>query len=105
MHGHYRHGHRAVIDLSPAIDSATTDRSGRRAVFVSNFPINASEEDLHAFFEQAGTVENLKLWKDHRGGQQLVIVTYQFPLDAKRAISTLHRAEFRGRNLMVAFAR
>ena len=96
---------RRVVDLSSTIDSATTDRSKRRAVFVSNLPIGATEEEIHARFETAGTVESMKLWRDHRGGQQLATVTYQFPLDAKRAISTLHHAEFRGRILGLAFAR
>ena len=106
MHGHYRHGHRAVIDVSPAVDQATPDRSGRRSVFVSGIPIGATEEEIHAHFEQAGTVESMKLWRDHRGGQQLATVTYQFPIDAKRAISsTLHHVEFRGRILGLAFAR
>jgi|SRR5208337_796384 len=103
MHG--RQSGRRVVDLSSSIDSATPDRSGRRAVFVANFPINASEEDLHAFFEQAGTVEAVKLWRDHRGQQQLGTVTYQYPTDAKKALATLHRTEFRGRALMLAFAR
>ncbi len=96
---------RRVVDLSLTIDTATPDRSGRRAVFVSNLPTGATLEEVRAHFETAGTVESLKLWRDHRGGQQLGIVTYQFPLDAKRALATLHRAEFRGRILGLAFAR
>ena|ERR1039458_6697214 len=96
---------RRVVDLSPAIDSATTDRTGRRAVFVSGIPVGASEDDLRAHFETAGTVEAVKLWRDHRGGQQLGVVTYQFPLDAKRALATLHHVEFRGRVLTLAYAR
>jgi len=104
MHG--RQSGRRVVDLSPAIDSVTPDRSGgRRAVFVSNLPVGASEEDLRAHFEQAGTVEATKFWRDHRGQQQLGTVTYQFPLDAKRALAKLHRTEFRGRVLTLAFAR
>ena len=96
---------RRVVDLSPAIDSVTTDRSGRRAVFVSGIPVGATEQEIHAHFETAGTVEAVKLWRDHRGGQQLGVVTFQYPLDAKRALATLHRVEFRGRILGLAFAR
>lgn len=96
---------RRVIDMTPSIDSATSDRSGRRAVFVSGIPVGASEQEIHAHFETAGTVENLKLWKDHRGGQQLGVVTFQYPLDAKRALSLLHHAAFKGRVLALAFSR
>ncbi len=96
---------RRVVDLSATIDTVTPDRSGRRAVFVSNLPVGATEEEVHAHFERAGTVENLKIWRDHRGGQNLGVITFQFPLDAKRALTTLHRTEFRGHALTLAFAR
>ena len=97
---------RRVVDLSPAIDSPiTTDRIGRRAVFVSNLPLNASEDDVRAYFECAGTIESLKIWEDHRGGQQLGTVTYQYPTDAKKALASLHRTEFKRRVLGLAFAR
>lgn len=102
---HGRVDGRRVVDLSSAIDSAATDRSGRRAVFVSNLPINAAEEEVCAHFETAGTVENLKIWRDHRGGQQLGVITFQYPLDAKRALATLHHGDFRGRVLTLAYAR
>jgi len=105
-HGQHHHGHRAAIDMSPAVDAMTTDRSGRRAVFVSNLPLGVSEDDVRSNFElRAGTVESLKIWKDHRGGQQFGLITFQFPLDAKRALASLHRTEFRGRILTLAFAR
>lgn len=104
MHGQYHRGHRAVIDLSPVVDSVTSDRSARRSVFVSGLPLGASEDDVRSHFElHAGTVESLKIWKDHRGQQQLATVVFQYAQDAKRAL--MQRAEFRGRNLMVAFAR
>jgi len=96
---------RRIVDLSATTDTVTPDRSGRRAVFVSGIAVRATEEEVRAHFEQAGTVESLKLWRDHRGGQQLGVVTYQFPLDAKQALATLHRNEFRGRVLTLAFAR
>ncbi len=96
---------RRVVDLSPAVDQATPDRSGRRAIFVSNLPLGATEQEIHAHFETAGTVEAIKLWRDHRGAQQLGVITYQFPLDAKKALAKLHHVEFRGRVLTLAFAR
>ncbi len=94
-----------MVDLSSSIDSATPDRSGRRAVFVSNLPVNASEEALIAFLETAGTVEAVKLWRDHRGQQQLATVVFQFAADAKKALATMHHIEFKGRVLALAFAR
>jgi hypothetical protein len=96
---------RRIVDLSATIDTVTPDRSGRRAVFVNGIAVGASEQEVRAFFETAGTVEAVKLWRDHRGGQQLGVITFQYPLDAKRGLATLHRAEFRGRVLTLAYAR
>ena len=103
MHGHYRHGHRAVIDVSPAVDQATPDRSGRRVLFASGIPVGATEDDLRGFFEVFGTVENLKVRADNRERQLFATVVFQYAQDAKRAL--MQRTEFRGRVLMLAFAR
>jgi RNA recognition motif-containing protein len=102
MHG--RQSGRRVVDLSATINSVTTDRSARRALFAANIPLGASEDDVRSHFElHAGTVESLKIWKDHRGQQQLATVVFQFAADAKKAL--MQGAEFKGRRLMVAFAR
>ncbi len=104
---HGRVDGRRVADMSQAVDGVTPDRSGsgRRAVFVSGIAVGATEQEIHAHFETAGTVEAIKLWRDHRGAQQLGVITYQFPLDAKKALAKLHHVEFRGRVLTLAFAR
>ena len=95
---------RRVVDLSPAIDSVTPDRSGgRRVLFASGIPVGATEDDLRGFFEVFGTVENLKVRADNRERQLFATVVFQYAQDAKRAL--MQRTEFRGRVLMLAFAR
>jgi RNA recognition motif-containing protein len=106
MHGHYRHGHRAVVDLSPPPPFDGTPpvaNAGRRAIFVANLPINATEDDVCAFFEQVGAVENLKLRADNRERQLFATIVFQYAQDAKRAISSPQ--QFRGRILGLAYAR
>src|SRR5208282_6347898 len=95
---------RRIVDLSSSIDQATTDRtSGRRALFASGIPVGATEDELRGFFEGFGTVESLKVRADNRERQLFATVVFQYAQDAKRAL--MQRAEFRGRNLTVAFAR
>ena len=95
---------RRIVDLSSSIDQATTDRtSGRRALFASGIPVGATEDELRGFFEGFGTVENLKLRADNRERQLFAIIVFQFAADAKKAV--MRGAEFKGRRLMVAFAR
>ncbi len=101
---HGRQSGRRVVDLSATIDSVTPDRSGRRALFAANIPLGASEDDVRSHFElRAGTVESLKLWHDHRSRQQLATVVFQFAADAKKAL--MQGTEFKGRALMLAYAR
>src|SRR5208282_103395 len=95
---------RRIVDLSSSIDQATTDRtSGRRALFASGIPIGATEDELRGFFEGFGTVENLKLRADNRERQLFAIIVFQFAADAKKAL--MQGVEYKGRRLMVAFAR
>jgi len=94
---------RRVVDLSSTIDSATSDRSARRSVFISNIPVGATEDDLRGFFEGFGTVEDLKIRADNRERRLFATIVFQYPQDARRAL--MHRTEFRGRILTLAFAR
>ncbi|HKN62540.1 MAG TPA: RNA-binding protein [Candidatus Acidoferrales bacterium] len=103
MHGHHGRPNHRIVDLSSAIDQATSDRSERRAVFVSGIPARTPEEEVREHFEKCGTVIDLKLWPDRKRLAWYAVVTFQDEADARRAISS--PAPIKGVALTMAFTR
>jgi RNA recognition motif-containing protein len=79
---------------------------GRR-LFVGNLPFNATEPDLQAHFEQAGTVDSVRIMRDMATGRArgFAFVEMGNDADAQKAIDQLNDSQFGGRPLTVNEAR
>jgi cold-inducible RNA-binding protein len=86
-------------------------RSGRYAVaaklFVGNLSYQATEEDLRELFQQAGTVQSVRIITDQFTGRPrgFGFVEMATKEEAERAIEQLNGRLFRDRNLVVNEAR
>jgi RNA recognition motif-containing protein len=77
-----------------------------RRIFVNNFPYTSREEELRAFFAQAGEIVSLKLLTTQSGslrGQALI--QYATAQAGEEAIRRFDGAEFNGRRLNVEYSR
>src|SRR5208337_4192703 len=104
-HGQHHHGHRAAVDMTPAVDGVTPDRSARarHAVFISGIPARTPEEEIREHFKKCGIVVSLKLWPDRKHLAWYAVVTFQNEADARRSISS--PAPIKGAVLRMAYAR
>jgi cold-inducible RNA-binding protein len=78
-----------------------------RKLYVGNLPYDTGEQDLHALFAGAGTVESVNVMRDMATGRArgFAFVEMASDEDAQNAISTLNNYELGGRNLTVNEAR
>jgi len=78
-----------------------------RKLYVGNLPYDTSDQDLHALFAGAGTVESVNLMRDMATGRARGFAFVEMATDeeAQKAISTLNNHDLGGRNLTVNEAR
>ena len=76
-------------------------------LFVGNLSFQATEEDLRELFQQAGTVESVRIVTDQFTGRPrgFGFVEMSTKEEAERAIEQLNGRLFRDRNLVVNEAR
>src|SRR5512146_3149266 len=76
-------------------------------LFVGNLSFQATEEDLRELFQQAGTVESVRIITDQFTGRPrgFGFVEMSTKEEAERAIEQLNGRLFRDRNLVVNEAR
>ena len=78
-----------------------------RKLYVGNLSYNTEAAELQELFEQAGTVEAVKVMKDMATGRSRGFAFVEMSTDeeAAKAISDLNEHQFAGRNLTVNEAR
>lgn len=78
-----------------------------RKLYVGNLPYDTSDQDLHALFAGAGTVESVNLMRDMATGRARGFAFVEMATDeeAQTAIDTLNNHDLGGRNLTVNEAR
>ncbi len=78
-----------------------------RKLYVGNLPYDTSDQDLHALFASAGTVESVNLMRDMATGRARGFAFVEMATDeeAQTAIATLNNHDMGGRNLTVNEAR
>ena len=78
-----------------------------RKLYVGNLPYQTGEEDLHALFASAGTVESVNIMRDMATGRArgFAFVEMASEEDAQNAIQQLNNHSLGGRNLTVNEAR
>ncbi|HSC29272.1 MAG TPA: RNA-binding protein [Vicinamibacterales bacterium] len=78
-----------------------------RRLYVGNLPYETVEQDLHALFATAGTVESVNIMRDMATGRArgFAFVEMATDEDAQSAISKLNNHQMGGRNLTVNEAR
>ena len=78
-----------------------------RKLYVGNLSYNTEAAELQELFEQAGTVEAVKVMKDMATGRSRGFAFVEMSTDeeAAKAISELNARQFAGRNLTVNEAR
>ena len=76
-------------------------------LFVGNLSYQATEEDIRELFQQAGTVESVRIVTDQFTGRPkgFGFVEMSTPEEASRAVEQLNGRVFRDRNLVVDLAR
>jgi cold-inducible RNA-binding protein len=76
-------------------------------LFVGNLSYQATEDDLRELFQQAGTVQSVRIVTDQFTGRPrgFGFVEMSTPEEANRAVEQLNGRVFRDRNLVVDQAR
>jgi RNA recognition motif-containing protein len=76
-------------------------------LFVGNLSYQATEDDLRELFQQAGTVQSVRIVTDQFTGRPrgFGFVEMSTPEEASRAVEQLNGRVFRDRNLVVDQAR
>jgi len=76
-------------------------------LYVGNLSYDATENDLQALFEEAGSVVNCDIMIDRHTGRAkgFAFVEMASQEDANKAIETYHEKDFQGRTLTVNEAR
>jgi RNA recognition motif-containing protein len=76
-------------------------------LFVGNLSYQATEEDLRELFQQAGTVQSVRIVTDQFTGRPrgFGFVEMSTPEEASQAVDQLNGRVFRDRNLVVDQAR
>ena len=74
-----------------------------RKLYVGNLPYDTSDQDLHALFAGAGTVESVNLMRDMATGRARGFAFVEMSTDeeAQKAITTFNNHDLGGRNLTV----
>ncbi|MCL5096804.1 MAG: RNA-binding protein [Candidatus Omnitrophica bacterium] len=76
-------------------------------LFVGNLNHNTTENDLHDYFSQAGTVVSVDIMQDRSTGRSrgFGFVEMSTDAEAEKAIASFHQKDFQGRPLTVNVAR
>ncbi|TVQ98534.1 MAG: RNA-binding protein [Desulfovibrionales bacterium] len=76
-------------------------------LYVGNLSYSTTEDDLHALFSDAGSVQSVAVIKDRDTGRSkgFGFVEMNSDDDAQKAIDLFHGTEFQGRPLTVNVAR
>jgi len=74
-----------------------------KKIYVANLPSGTTESELKALFSNAGDVMSVNIVKDRQTGQPrgFAFVEMSNQWDARRAVSTLNRKNFMGKDLQV----
>lgn len=78
-----------------------------KKLFIGNIAWSATKEDLKAFFEEIGPVEDAFLVYDRERGRHkgFGFITYVNAEDAERAMKELDGKDFQGREIRISAAR
>ena len=78
-----------------------------RKLYVGNLPYDTGEQDLHALFAEAGTVDSVNVMRDMATGRArgFAFIEMGSDEDAQKAITQLNNYQLGGRNLTVNEAR
>jgi RNA recognition motif-containing protein len=76
-------------------------------IYAGNLAYSVTEEDLRGAFEQYGAVERVSVISDRLTGRSRGFGFVEMPNDeeARKAITSLHDVELKGRKLLVREAR
>ncbi len=74
-------------------------------LYVGNLPFEASGVELRSLFEQAGTVESVRIITDRYTGRPRGFAFVEMATEAAKAIQLLNGCPMKGRNLVVSRAR
>lgn len=76
-------------------------------LYVGNLSYSTTEDDLHALFSDAGSVQSVAVIKDRDSGRSkgFGFVEMASDADAQKAIDLFHGTEYQGRPLTVNVAR
>lgn len=76
-------------------------------LYVGNLPFEATESELRSLFEQAGTIESIRIITDRYSGRPrgFAFVEMVTEAEAAKAIQLLNGHSMRGRDLVVSQAR
>eukprot|EP01047_Picozoa_sp_COSAG01_P021176 COSAG01_NODE_1222_length_11150_cov_2.405755_2_plen_93_part_00 len=77
--------------------------SENKKLFVGGIPFAATEESITEFFEEAGTVDSVKIITDRETGRSrgFGFVEMASEEDAQKAINALNETEMEGRKIVV----
>jgi RNA recognition motif-containing protein len=78
-----------------------------KKIYVTNLPSQAGEAELQTHFASAGDVRSVRIFEDRKTGQAkgFALVEMSTQWEARRAISSLNKREFMGKELLVKEAR
>ena len=76
-------------------------------IYVANLSYKIQDEDLKSIFQEYGTVESVKVIKDHETGRSRGFAFVEMPNDTEgeEAINQLNNAELDGKTLTVNVAK
>lgn len=76
-------------------------------IFVGNLNYQASETELESLFAEFGTVNSVKIIKDHETGRAkgFAFIEMENEEEAEEAIQNLHESDFKQRAIIVNKAR
>lgn len=78
-----------------------------KKIYVSNLPLETTEDQLKTLFSEAGDVMSVKIVGDRQTGQPrgFAFVEMSTQWEARRAVSMLNRRSFMGKELQVKEAK
>ena len=78
-----------------------------KRLYVGNFPMETTENELQDLFKQVGSVQEVHLVQDRATGKSrgFAFIEMGSPEEAMRAIEELHGKDYNGRRLTVNEAR
>ena len=73
------------------------------SIFIGNLPWVVNEEELRAFFEDAGNILNVRVIRDKETfiGKGIAYIQFSTPEEMKKAVESKNNKTFKGRELRV----